>query len=162
MKFNENVKINFNKSFTASKPQVQNFGKTFQNGSFFQNKILIGGLVIVFVGILSGYMLHASGKGISQKTTSQTGGTDNSQKAASSGNQVFSDSTEGTLEAGSMGGEGTHKLVRLGGESQTVYLTSSFMDLSKYEGKKVRVWGQTFAAKKAGWLMDVGKVEVLE
>lgn len=161
MKFNENVKINFNKSFTASKPQAPSFGKTPQNGSMLQNKMLIGGLVIVFVGILSGYLLHTSGKSISQKITSQSGGTDNSQKAGSANGQVFSDSTEGTLEAGSMGGEGTHKLIRPGGESQTVYLTSSVMDLSKYEGKKVRVWGQTFAAKKAGWLMDVGKVEVL-
>jgi hypothetical protein len=29
-------------------------------------------------------------------------------------------------------------------------------------GKKVRVYGQTFAGQKAGWLMDVGYIEVLE
>jgi hypothetical protein len=25
----------------------------------------------------------------------------------------------------------------------------------------VRVWGQTFSGEKAGWLMDVGLVEIL-
>jgi hypothetical protein len=42
-----------------------------------------------------------------------------------------------------------------------VYLTSSTVDLSPFVGKKVRVWGQTFTGQKAGWLMDVGLVEVL-
>jgi len=36
------------------------------------------------------------------------------------------------------------------------------IDLEKFVGRKVKVWGQTFAAQKAGWLMDVGKLKVLE
>ena len=68
---------------------------------------------------------------------------------------------EGNLESGGINGEGTHKLIRPGGDSQTVYLTSSVLDLNQFVGKKVKVWGQTFSAKKAGWLMDVGRVEVL-
>ena len=75
--------------------------------------------------------------------------------------KVLRDSAEGTLEGGGIDGEGTHKLIRPGGVSQTVYLTSSLLDLEQYVGKKVKVWGETFAAKKAGWLMDVGKVEVV-
>jgi len=39
-------------------------------------------------------------------------------------------------------------------------LTSSVVDLSQYEGKKVKVLGETQKAIKEGWLMDVGKVEV--
>jgi len=53
-------------------------------------------------------------------------------------------------------------LQRTGGESQNVYLTSTAVDLSKFLGKKVRVWGETFQGEKAGWLMDVGLVEVLQ
>ena len=42
---------------------------------------------------------------------------------------------------------------------KTLYLTSSTVDLSVYIGK-VKVWGQTFTGQKAGWLMDVGLVEI--
>lgn len=73
----------------------------------------------------------------------------------------FPDKAEGKLVEGGIDGEGSFHLVRSGGESQNVYLTSSIIDLSKYIGKKVRVWGQTFSGQKAGWLMDVGYVENL-
>jgi hypothetical protein len=74
----------------------------------------------------------------------------------------FKDQAEGTLKEGGIDGEGNFHLERPGGESQNVYLTSSTVDLSLYVGKKVRVYGQTFAGQKAGWLMDVGLVEVLK
>jgi hypothetical protein len=76
--------------------------------------------------------------------------------------QVFKDSAEGYLEKGGLDGEGSHKLLRPGGSSQTVYLTSSVTDLDKLVGMQVKVWGETFKGQKAGWLMDVGKVEVLD
>jgi len=66
------------------------------------------------------------------------------------------------LEQGGIEGEGSHKLTREGGESQTLYLTSTVVDLEQFVGRKVQVWGETFAAQKAGWLMDVGRVKVLE
>lgn len=75
--------------------------------------------------------------------------------------KTFKDKAEGTLREGGIDGEGQFHLERPGGESQNVYLTSTTVDLSKYLGKKVRVWGETFKAEKAGWLMDVGLVEVL-
>ena len=77
--------------------------------------------------------------------------------------KTFRDSTEGVLEEGGIDGEGTHHLVREEGRSdQNAYLTSSIVDLNNYVGKKIKVWGETFSAQKAGWLMDVGKVELLE
>ena len=76
--------------------------------------------------------------------------------------KTFSDSAEGKLEEGGIGGEGSHHLIRPGGESQYVYLTSSIVDLDKFIGRQIKVWGETFAAQEAGWLMDVGKVKVLE
>lgn len=75
---------------------------------------------------------------------------------------VFPDQTEGILREGGIDGEGSFHLTRKGGESQNVYLTSTTVDLSKYVGKRVRVWGKTFKGEKAGWLMDVGFIEVLE
>lgn len=75
--------------------------------------------------------------------------------------EAFKDSAQGYLEAGGINGEGSHKLLRPGGASQTVYLTSSITDLDKMVGMEVKVWGETFKGQEAGWLMDVGKVEVL-
>lgn len=75
---------------------------------------------------------------------------------------VFKDQAEGVLQKGGIEGEGSHRLLRPGGDYQTVYLTSSVVDLDALLNHKVRVWGETFNAQKAGWLMDVGRVEVLE
>ena len=75
---------------------------------------------------------------------------------------AFKDQAEGYLEAGVINGEGSHKLLRPGGVSQTVYLTSSVTDLDKLVGMEVKIWGETFKAQRAGWLMDVGRVEVVK
>lgn len=84
-------------------------------------------------------------------------------KAASQDNKTFRDFAEGTIKAKpqpknqNQYTEGTHILERDGQVSVT--LTSSVVDLSKYEGKKVKVLGETQKALQSGWLMDVGKVE---
>lgn len=75
---------------------------------------------------------------------------------------AFKDNAKGFLEKGGVDGEGSHKLLRIGGVSQTVYLTSSVTDLDKFVGMEVEVWGETFSAQKAGWLMDVGRVQVVK
>ena len=74
--------------------------------------------------------------------------------------KTFKDTTEGVLKEGGIEGEGQYHLERPGGESQNVYLTSSIVDLSQFLGKKIKVWGQTQKAEHAGWLMDVGRVEI--
>jgi hypothetical protein len=76
--------------------------------------------------------------------------------------KTFKDKAEGYLEAGGIDGEGSHKLVRPGGISQTVYLTSSVTDLNDFVGMDVKVWGETNKGQKAGWLMDVGRIEVVK
>lgn len=73
---------------------------------------------------------------------------------------VFKDTAEGILQSGGIDGEGQYHLVRPGGASQNVYLVSSTLDLSQFVGQKIKVWGETQAAQHAGWLMDVGRVEV--
>lgn len=112
---------------------------------------ILGVVLLVLAGIATGFFL--SQRQVSIKTQKMVGSTDV---------KTFRDVAEGVLEKGGIDGEGTHKLIRPGGESQTAYLNSSVINLDDYVGKKVRVWGETFAAQKAGWLMDVGRVEVLE
>ncbi len=75
---------------------------------------------------------------------------------------IFPDEATGVIEASVDNVEGTHRLVREGGESQTVYLTSSLVDLDRFIDREVKVWGETFAAQRVGWLMDVGAVKVLK
>lgn len=118
--------------------------------------------VVVALGTLTGYLLSntgalgglpATGKNTMIKTDKIVGSTDTA---------TFKDKAEGKLEKGGIEGEGSHKLIRDPKRpDQTVYLTSSVVDLNQFIGKKVRVWGQTYTAQKAGWLMDVGKVEIL-
>jgi len=74
--------------------------------------------------------------------------------------KMFKDPATGVIDKGGFNGEGTHKLVRAGGVSQTVYLTSSIIDLDALVGHQVTIWGQTFKGQKVGWLMDVGRAKV--
>lgn len=84
-------------------------------------------------------------------------------KSASQDTRTFRDFAEGKVAAKPEPSdpteytEGTHVLVREG--TVSVALTSSVVDLSKYENKKVKVFGETQKALKEGWLMDVGRVE---
>ena len=74
----------------------------------------------------------------------------------------FKDSATGTLEKGSVNGEGTHILNREGGATQRAALTSSAVDLDLFVGKKVEIKGETNASNKAGWFMDVGTIKIIE
>lgn len=76
--------------------------------------------------------------------------------------KTFRDSAEGIIQPGGIAGEGSHHLTRGEDTSQWVYLTSSVMDLDLFVGSQVTIWGETVGAKKAGWLMDVGRLKVLE
>lgn len=133
------------------------------SGLNFPKKNIIIALIIILFGIGSGLLLTKVQNRtlLSDTASDRQGGVDQKIVVGSGDTKVFKDSAEGELQKGGINGEGTHRLIRAGGDSQTVYLTSSVLDLSQFEEKKVKVWGETFAAQKAGWLMDVGKVEVL-
>lgn len=124
---------------------------------------LIPGLVvmgIILLGSLTGYLLASSGNassGSGVATESKDG-----KEVGSSNVKTFKDTAVGILEKGGINGEGTHKLIREGGPSQTAYLTSSVIDLDQFAGKKVQVWGETFSGQKAGWFMDIGRVKIVE
>lgn len=118
--------------------------------------------ILIGAGIASGYFLSARQTG-SEPMTRDVGeeGVSKGMTVGIADEKTFKDSAEGKLIKGGVDGEGSHHLERPGGESQNVYLTSSVVDLEKFVGREVKVWGETFAAKQAGWLMDVGKLKVL-
>lgn len=132
--------------------------------SFFSGKLLGALLIVVFLGIASGYFLS----GGTDKDSITPGkrllgsGVEKGKTYGEGDVKEFKDTAEGELKEGGIEGEGQYHLVRPGGESQNVYLTSSQVDLSLFIDRKVKVWGATQTAQVAGWLMDVGRVQVLE
>jgi len=124
-------------------------------------------LVIILAGAVSGYFLANRSGGSAPVVQKINGGVEVVQGPKEVGIKdvrTFRDTASGRIEINDspVVTEGSHKLIRPGGESQTAYLTSSVVDLNQFLGKCVQVWGETFAAQKAGWLMDVGRVKILD
>ena len=120
-------------------------------------------ITAVVLGTLTGYIISQKSGGLQSPGTSSnsTANVRNPQQDT----KTFKDFAEGTIKAKPQPSngdytEGTHTLVRTG--AVPVALTSSVVDLSQYEGKKVKVFGETQKALKEGWLMDVGKVEEIK
>ena len=114
--------------------------------------------LVLVLGVLSGF----GGSFFSKKSTpagnEKNSGTESEtevneqveQKAGVSDKKNFKDSAEGLLKEGGIDGEGFFHLERPG------------VDLNQYINKKVKVKGETYSAEKAGWLMEVGFIEVTE
>ncbi len=119
--------------------------------------VLVVYVILLLLGVGTGYLL--SQKGSSPLTPKGTPITTNKIIGVQDAS-TFKDCASGTIEKDGVEGEGTHKLVRDGGPSQTAYLISSIIDMDQYVGLKAKVCGQTLAAKKVSWLMDVGRIEL--
>jgi hypothetical protein len=124
-------------------------------------------IVLVLLGVGTGYAVayfapHSSSSS-SQTSSQNASGGSQVKKGEIIGSQdkTYTDTAQGLLKKGGIDGEGAYHLQRPGGDSQNVYLTSSVLDLSKFEDRQIKVWGQTYQGDKAGWLMDVGRVQVL-
>ncbi len=118
-------------------------------------------IIVVVVGFTFGFVFSGFKK-FSSTTGGVSGKTIKTEKAAGiMDKKTFKDSVLGILREGGIDGEGNFHLERPGGLSQNVYLTSSTIDLSQYISEKVKVWGVTFKGEKAGWLMDVGYIEII-
>lgn len=125
------------------------------------NRIFLISLVFsVILGLGVGYNL-ATSNSQNISTASKTNG--EKPKSAQQDIKTFRDFAQGVIEKKEEPTkklyeytEGTHILKRAG--AHPVALTSSVLDLSVYEGKNVKVYGETQKAIKEGWLMDVGKV----
>ena len=113
-------------------------------------KILLIYLVVLILGVGTGFGVHV----VKAKNTVKFAGQDVKvvKTATEEGVQdasSFKDTATGKIIAndGKLVQAGTHILIR-GDASQNVYLTSSVVDLSKYEGKNVQVWGNTYNDKR--------------
>ena len=124
---------------------------TFPKFFFFLTLAVVAGLIVGFMFSLT----KKSSISITQRSKTKV-----EKTAGIADKKTFKDKAEGILKEGGVDGEGNFHLERPGGESQNVYLTSTTVDLTQYLDKKIRVWGETFQAEKAGWLMDVVLVEV--
>lgn len=119
-------------------------------------------LIIVAAGVFTGLVISSRGKSAKQASSTVSSEEELSPQVKEAFAQTFKDEAEGTIEKNDKldkYAQGTHRLIRPGGESQTAYLTSSVLDLDEHVGKKVKVFGETFGSQQVGWLMDVGKVE---
>lgn len=119
-------------------------------------------LAIILAGTVTGYFLaNRGGKALIKEGARIVGGP---KEMGIKDSKLFPDKAEGRVEINDneVITEGSHKLIRPGGESQTAYLTSSVVDLNQFLGQCVQVWGETFSAQKAGWLMDIGWVKVVD
>ncbi|QQG47924.1 MAG: hypothetical protein HY044_02455 [Candidatus Woesebacteria bacterium] len=137
-------------------PIVQKFSDSNKKNLY----ITVFAILIILAGIASGFFLSNLKKRPSSKLAAPSA-IQTKNEVGITDEKTFKDSAEGVLKEGGIEGEGMFHLERPGGDSQNVYLTSTAVDLGSFIDKKVQVWGQTIAARKAGWLMDVGKIKML-
>lgn len=167
----QKINLNSTKPATTTNPisqpaKLENMPS--ENKSFLSVGKIIGLILALGLGLGAGYVVKAmapagvipgtSSSGTVTKATTEGGVKEGDVIGSTDSN--FKDNVTGVLQKGGIDGEGSHKLLRPGGASQTVYLTSSVIDLDNLVGDQVTVWGETFKGTKAGWLMDVGRARV--
>lgn len=142
---------------------MHDFGNGQKATAMFSPRLFILFLVVALLGVGTGYLLAKTGGagGLRGGDGTKSGSVSKGKVFGSDDLKTYKDVAEGVMKEGGIEGEGAFHLERPGGVSQNVYLTSSTIDLSKFINKKVKVWGQTQDAEKAGWLMDVGRLGVL-
>lgn len=122
-------------------------------------KFLAAVLVIsVIAGIGTGYFMSTS---MGQRIPLLNKNPEHASEDA----KTFRDFAEGKVtkkpdEKNNSNNQGTHLLLRDG--ATPVLLTSSVLELSEYENKKVKIYGETNSLPGAGWFMDVGRIEVIQ
>jgi len=167
-------KENNNKTLVENKSVVDETSVSDNNDNSMKSPFSKLAIILSIVAVAAGAATGYGGFKLKSKSGSLLPSPSNLQRVAEEGQikvgdifgvkdeETFKDSAEGYLEIGGINGEGSHKITRPGGVSQTVYLTSSITDLDQFDGMEVKVWGETFKGQKAGWLMDVGRIEVLD
>ena len=124
--------------------------------------LVIATLGIVAVGAGTGYLLSKSDGRVSGAESVNNQMVKNDKEVGSLDTKTFRDTATGVIEKNGTNGVGTHKLIRDGGPSQTIYMVSSVVDLDQFDGKKVEVWGETQKVAKVSWFMDIGRVKIVE
>jgi len=136
-----------------------------------KTKSMLLPLLLALIVIVSG---GATGWALSRGSSASSSNNDTSSVLESTGGVIsetemgiedkdkYPDTVEGLLVEGGLKGEGTHYIDRDLGPSKYVYLTSALVDFSLFVEKKVEVQGATISAQHVPWLLDVGKIKVVE
>lgn len=119
-------------------------------------------ILVVCLGVFTGYQLSRRGSKVLTSGEISKEQMVKGKEFGAKDTSSFKDTAIGVLEKNGLESEGTHRLIREGGPSQTVFVLSSVLDLDQFIGQKIQVWGETNKAQKAGWLMDIGKIKILE
>ena len=163
MEFDSNRNINNQGVLRSSQPPVM---KKFSTKSTGKNASLVfATFVVILAGVATGWFLSGqslAGDRIKDDVETSKGVEVSENEAGLEDESNLPDTAEGILVIGGIEGEGTYHLDRGTGESKYVYLTSTVIDLQSFVGKKVKVWGETLSGLQAGWLMDVGKIKVID
>ena len=123
--------------------------------------LVLAGVGIATVGAGTGYLLSKDNR-VSGVTTVNNQMVKSETEVGSKDTKTFRDMATGVLEKNGTNVTGTHKLIRDGGPSQTLYMVSSIVDLDQFVGKKVEVWGESQKMAKGIWFMDIGRVKIVE
>lgn len=127
--------------------------------------IVLSSVLVVLAGVFTGWQLSGGSVEGSEgtKITNVTPGDEgNPDEAGVEDESVFETVEEGVLVEGGFEGEGTHHLERGDDPSKYAYLTSAVINLDNFNGRKVKIWGNTISGQKAGWLIEVGKIKALD
>src|SRR5258706_9838350 len=109
------------------------------SSSVFSAKSILIFIIVIFLGVGVGFFLSKGKMKSITSTTASQGTVDGASVAkgtvvGSNDTSTFKDSAEGVLQKGGINGEGQFHLVRPGGDSQNVYITSSIIDLAQFIG----------------------------
>ncbi|KKT34877.1 MAG: hypothetical protein UW26_C0035G0005 [Candidatus Collierbacteria bacterium GW2011_GWF1_44_12] len=163
----DEVELNTSPSPSLAQPTIERKIQTSPMSKNNSLPIVILFLVVIGAGVLTGSWLKSrSAGGSSEKGTENVqadiplSGAKVGDTYGSADEKAFRDKVLGVVDKGGVSGEGTHKLVRPGGASQTVCVSSTTIDLDLLVGHQVTLWGETFDGQKCGWLMDVGRARI--
>jgi hypothetical protein len=128
--------------------------------------IIIGSILIVLFGVGTGWLLSGSrastGKNVPAAVSGGGDAMNTGDESEVGEATEEAHEAEGTMLEGGLDGEGTFRLEREGGPSQTICLTSTVLDLSSFVDKRVMLWGETMSSVQCPWLMDVVKIKEIE
>ena len=126
-------------------------------------KLVVGVVAIIFMGSLTGFVLS---RGKTAKATKEGSISPDLIKASNEAGykdtKLFESIVTGIVKKGGLFGDGTHSLIKDSNPKNPAALLSSVVDLDEYVDRHVQVWGRSQKGLKAAWLLEVGRIKILE
>lgn len=144
---------------------MHDFSDSSSKPTFSMKRLLPALLIVALLGVGTGYAfarMNTGTRGVPGEQLTEKSQVKVGERYGEGDTKTFKDTAEGVVKEGGIEGEGQYRLIQSDNPDNPAALTSSSVDLSLFVDRKVKIWGQTFEAEKAGWLLDVGQLEVLE